>query len=262
MKIFSFLKQGLREPEWTYNAPGNIWRIQFSQSGQLVGECRDHELKTVSFFCLDENTGSVHWQGVRLNQSAAKEDAPRLVETSVDPWWIGIDSVYRDVILLHEFANPGLPEHRGILALDLGSGSLLWHNRDLTFWFAYKDSLYAYKPMFQKRIGYKLSLKTGNVEEEFDDALDNLYTLRSLALNEQREEEYLFPEVLEEGVGGQDVRAIVKKETRDAEVLGNVEFIRHDPFLLLNYYTSNRLSTVESPILENRFSIFHLERQN
>ena len=246
MKIFSFLGLSSSTPEWTYVSRGSIWRIVFSQSGTIVGESRDHEQKTASFFCIDERTGSVVWQDMSVHE----------------PWWVGIDSVYRDVIIFHEFANPGLPEHRGILVSDLGSGKLLWHNRELTFWFAFKEFAYAYKPMFEKRIGYKLSLKTGEVLEEFGDALDELYVLRKLAQDEQQQEGFLFPEVLEQGAVKEEVSAFVHKETKGKKVHGQVEFIHHPPYVLLNYYTPGRTSTEGSLVLENRFSIFDTERKS
>jgi len=246
MKIFSFLGHDTLEREWTYAAQGSIWRILFSTSGNVVGECRQHEQKTVSFFCLDERSGAVLWQDVRLDE----------------PWWVGIEAVSRDVVLLHEFANPGVPEHKGIIALDVGSGSVLWRNTELTFWFAFNDSVYAYQPKFEKRIGYKLSLRAGAVEEEYGDALDDLYALRTLALNEQQQEDFLFPEILEEDPGNAEIQAIIRKGTKGTPLHGQVEFIRRQSLVLMNYYTPGRSSTPESLVLENRFSIYDLERQS
>ena len=245
MKIFSFLGQKKLNPEWTYSAHGSIWRILFSPSGRLVGECRDHRQKSATLFCLDEKTGSPVWQDLRLNE----------------PWWIGIDAVYHDTVVVHEFANPGLPEHKGIIVLGLEQGNELWRNSEMTFWFAYKESVYAYKPKFEKRIGYRLSLHSGAVEEEFGDALDDLQALRKLALDEQQADDFLFPEILENESSDPLVAALVAAETGGAIVHGGIECIRSQHHLLFNYYTSGRASTPESPVLENRFVVFDMQRQ-
>lgn len=246
MNIFSIFGQNKQEPEWTYTAHGSIWRILFSTSGKIVGECRDHQQKRATFFCLEEATGSVVWQDVQLNE----------------PWWIGIDAVQQEVVLLHEFANPSKPEHKGIIAYDVEQGTKLWQNDELTFWFAYRDSVYGYKTMFEKRVGYKISLRTGQVEEEFGDAVEELQQLRQLAVGELVSDDFLFPEILDLQALEPAAATLVKKETKGSPVRGDIEFIQHHPYLLLNYYTSSNRETVEAPALANHFSVFNIERQS
>lgn len=243
MKIFSLFSQPKLAAEWSYRAHGRVWRILFSGSGRIVGESRDQEQKRTSFFCLDERSGSVVWQDITVNE----------------PWWVGIEGVHRDVVLLHEFANPSMPEHKGLRALDLEQGKELWHNSELTFWFAYRQNIYAYRTQFEKRVGYKLSLHSGQVEEEFGDALNELNTLRQLALSEEPTDDVQFPEILSLEALEPQIEAIVNKETKGADIQGEIEFIQRKPFLLMSYYTRSRSSGMESPVLESRFSVFNTD---
>jgi hypothetical protein len=104
-------------PAWQYDARGIIWRVLCTTTGKLVGEDRDTGKKTVAFFCLDQSTGRVMW-----DQKSYSEQ-----------WWIGLNSVHQDVLFLHKFASPDLPEHKSILAIDLMSGNMLWSNDELRF---------------------------------------------------------------------------------------------------------------------------------
>jgi hypothetical protein len=244
MKIFSFFGQRQLETEWMYKARGGIWRLLFS-SDRIVGECRNHELKRASFFCLEEHSGSVLWQEVQL----------------AEPWWVGIEAVHRDVIVLHQFANPGLPEHKGMIVLDLGVGNELWRNEQLTYWFAFRDHLYAYKTEYERRTGYKVRSRDGVVEQEFKDTLDDLFAMRQLAMSEELSEGFVFPEIaMRESLTPQEA-SVINSETKGAALHGEVEMVRKNRFLLFNYYTAGKSSTPESPMLENRFSIHDLENE-
>jgi hypothetical protein len=247
MKIFSLSRHARSKPAWSYVAHGSIWRILFSSTGQIVGECREHQQKQATVFCLEEMTGAVRWHNVRLKE----------------PWWIGIETVYRTTVLLHEFANPSMPEHRGIIALDLNSGRELWHNTELTFWFVYENWVYAYKPQFEQRVGFKLALETGEPVEEYRDASSTLEALRRRAMEEQRnqEQEYHFPEQVEERALEPNIASLVRMELHGTVPQGAVEYIRQDPYLLMNYYTAARSSKLETPLLENRFVIYDIGRR-
>lgn len=243
MKIFSLFDQSKLSPAWSYAAHGSIWRILFSDSGEILGESRDPEKKQATFFCLDEQTGDVRWQDVRLSE----------------PWWVGIDAVHRNRVLLHEFANPSMPEHRGIIALDLVTGKELWRNDELTFWFVFQEFVYAYKPQFEQRVGYKLSLDKGTVIEEYRESLDEVNQLRRRSLEEQKsqqEHDYRFPKLFEEESLGTDVTQWLKRTVRGRLVHGSIEYIQHQPYFLANFFAAGRTSTPESPILENHFLVY------
>lgn len=71
----------------------------------------------MSFFCLDQENGNVIWEKKNFGEE----------------WWMGIEGVKDDVLLLHGYATPDLPAHRGIVAVHAPTGETLWVARDLTF---------------------------------------------------------------------------------------------------------------------------------
>jgi hypothetical protein len=243
MKIFSLFDQSKLNPAWSYAAHGSIWRILFSDSGNILGESRTQEKKQATFFCLDEQTGAMRWQDVRLSE----------------PWWVGIEAIHRNLVLLHEFANPSMPEHKGIIVLDLATGKELWRNDELTFWFAFQDFVYASKPQFEQRVGYKLSLENGTIVEEYRESLDEINQVRRRSLEEQKsqqEHDYRFPELFDEGNINADVALWLKRTMKGVPVHGGIECVQHRPYFLVNFFVAGRSSTPESPILENHFLVY------
>jgi hypothetical protein len=104
-----FRAGGLR-PSWSYSTAGTLWRVVPAPPGIVVGEERDTKSRIASFFALDLTTGRVRWSGRRFH----------------DDWWVGLAAVHRDVLLLHGFATPNMPGHRGIVAADVTTGKILW----------------------------------------------------------------------------------------------------------------------------------------
>ena len=246
MKIFSLFSHPKHTLDWSYSSGGKIWRLLFSEGGRIVGESRNQETKQASFFCVEEATGKRIWVELMLEE----------------PWWVGMEAVQKDVLLLHEFAQPDLPEHRGIRAYDVESAQLLWHNKELTFWFGYQNSVYAYKTMFERRVGYSLDLHTGEVAQEFADSLEELQTVRELSVKEQHQDEYRFPEILDLNNADPQVITTIRKLTRNDQIHGDIEFVREKEFLLFNYHTREKDSTIGSISLENHLEIVEVERNH
>lgn len=244
MKIFSLFSTNKQTVDWSYASQGKIWRMLFSDGGHIVGENRNEHTKEASFFCLEERTGKLLWDGLTLEE----------------PWWVGMEAVQKNVLLLHTFAKPDLPEHRGILAYDLTSAQPIWHNKELTFWFGYENSVYAYKTMFERRRGYSLDLHSGEIIQEFTESLDELQTVRELSMHERRQDDYRFPEVL--NLANADVRTseAVKKTVGNRRIHGEIEFVRDREYLLFNYHAEEKGSTEDAVSLENRLEIIEVER--
>ena len=106
--LFSFTRT--LKPSWEYAPGASIWRMIPTSDGHLIGESRDEGAKKVDFFSIELSTGKPVWE-----HKEAGED-----------WWIGVDVVLEDVVLLHLFARPDMPEHAGLVALDRKTGTVLW----------------------------------------------------------------------------------------------------------------------------------------
>ncbi len=244
MKIFSFLNHSRRFPEWSYTSTGRIWRLLFSDTGRIIGESRNPDLKQASFFCVDEKTGQNLWENLTMQE----------------PWWVGMESVQKDVLLLHEFAKPDLPEHKVIKAYDVESARLLWHNQEMTYWFGYQNSVYAYKTLFERRIGYSLDLRSGEVAKEYDDTFEGLEQVRSLAQSEDRLEDYRFPQIFGPHTADPRSTAVIERVTKRDRIMGDVEFVREKEYLLFNYHVPEKTSRPEAVSLENHLEIVEVEK--
>src|SRR5258705_3352973 len=143
-------------PAWEFHVRGIIWRLLVSGKGQFVGEERNINERSVSFFCIDSESGTPLWRDLRL----------------AEPWWIGIEALHDDLVLLHEFAMPDFPDHKKIHALDLSSGKLLWSNEEVTYLFSHGNAIYAAKDLNDVRTYLELDSMSGKERRELDgDAL-------------------------------------------------------------------------------------------
>jgi outer membrane protein assembly factor BamB len=229
-------------PEWRYKGSGLLWRILPSGRGKIVGECRNTDSKTASFFCLDAENGRPSWEDLRLDE----------------PWWIGVETVQHDVVLFHAFAQPDMPAHKGVFAYDLATGRELWRNDSLTFWFADGACVYAHKDLFEKRVAYELDLKAGTVLRSFEESLEELHQRRHTALEQQGSDLILAPEFYEPASGGGDVSALLARVAKNNQPVAAPEFIRHRDMVALSYYTAARPSGLQKPTFENTLAVARL----
>lgn len=238
MNLLSLFSNSKLRAAWSYSTTGHLWRVLFGETGHVVGEVRDNEKKTVSFFCLKEHLGTVLWENKTMHEQ----------------WWIGIEALHQGTILLHGFEKPDVPEHRRIIALDLETGVQRWVNEDLAYWFAYQDKVYAHQTLFEKRVGYALALDTGEILETYDQGIEQLFALRQLARQEDQSSLFRFPLVFE-GKDTTKAESLMLRDIRRKPVAGNVEYLQKDDFLLYNYHV--RTSEKEH---ENRFVILDVRR--
>ncbi|MGD0590216.1 MAG: DUF4905 domain-containing protein [Bacteroidota bacterium] len=243
--FFPLIRSKQLKPIWEFSTGVLIWRIFNSSHNTIIGETRNQEAKSTSFFCVDARTGKSLWKDIEFDE----------------PWWIGIEKVYDKWIILHRFARPDMPEHRGIHMVELATGKLLWRNDDLTYWFVHDQKLYAYKYIFEKRLGYEIDINTGTVLNEYADTLDSLHELRRQILQEESD-----------GMQGTELLELYNQEQIDSEVAtsirqitggnaleGRIEYLLRSNILLVSYYRKENSSA--SSTLENIFTVYDTERR-
>lgn len=180
MQLFSGLLGKKLSAEWEFTVPGVIWRLLPAAEGILVGEDRDLEKKTVSFFCLDERTGTPLWKDLRF----------------AEPWWISMEALHKETLILHEFAAPDMPDHKKIHAVGAATGKTLWSNDDAKFLFAHGDHMYAGRETFEERIFSEIRLKDGVAVREV--SAPDLHAIQR-EVHEGFATEVRFPEVVRDG---------------------------------------------------------------
>jgi hypothetical protein len=186
-------------------------------------------------------TGKVLWMDLHLDEM----------------WWVGIEAVQKNVILLHAFAKPDMPEHKGIRAFDALSGVQLWRNDDVAYWFGHGDRVIAYRDFFERRVGYEIDLESGVLLKTHDGSLEELHQLRRTAAEEQSVPEVTLPEVFVEEKADPALVALVKKETKGKELSGRIEYIRQNDILVFNVHVQSRHNTSD-PKLENNLVVYRL----
>ena len=117
MLISDSYRKELLIPAWRFEASGVIWRLLPAGRDRIVGEERDLVKKSVKFFCLEESTGAIAWKERSYGEN----------------WWTGMEAVEDGVLYLHGFATPSLPVHRGIVAVDVVTGTRLWEEKNFRF---------------------------------------------------------------------------------------------------------------------------------
>jgi hypothetical protein len=232
-------------PIWEFSTGVLIWRILFSSQNTIVGETRNQEVKSTSFFCLDAHTGKTLWKEIEFDE----------------PWWIGIETVYDKWLILHRFIRPDMPEHRGIHIVELATGKLLWRNDELTYWFVHDQKLYAYKYLFEKRLGYEIDINTGIVLDEYADNLDVLHELQNQSSQKESGgiEGTTFPDLYDQGQVNSEVATIIHQITGGSALEGWIEYILKSNILVVSYYRKENASS--SATLENIITVYDIERR-
>jgi hypothetical protein len=117
MKLLEPLSFNKMRPAWRYEPGGIIWRVLPAGGDLLLGEARATPTKEVSFFCTDLTSGEPLWDRREFGFG----------------WWTGIEAVVEGVALIHGFASPDMPQHRGLVAVDVRSGREIWSRPDARF---------------------------------------------------------------------------------------------------------------------------------
>jgi len=235
------------KPHLTYSQKGNINRLFLSGSNIVVCETRDMQVKEVYLFSLNYLTKEVYLRDYQLDEK----------------WWISIENVNDDIIFLHTFKRPDMPEPLGIKAIDIKSGSLMWENKDLVFYFSTNDKVFAFKQLFEKRVFHRLNALTGEVEEEYRDSSFDLSL--SLLKDEQERAQYrnyLNTDVfsLQSAVKDDEVNEYLSFRFNKIVTLGDVEFIRCGDILIYNFHISRgiNLKNINETYYSNRLEIYDL----
>jgi len=244
--MIPFFKEKQLKPAWKFDAGTLIWRIFFTSNNRILGETRNQEEKSTSFFCVDLSSGKPLWKNIGFDE----------------PWWIGIEAVYEKWMILHGFVRPDMPEHRGIRVIDIESGNLVWKNDNLSFWFIDHEQLYAHKYLFEKHIACELDIKTGAILQENTDNLDQLQSLRQRVLQREseRHQDVIFPEVYDEHEEGSTIRTIIQQITESKALEGWIEFLSHRGILIVSQYRQGQHNT-ESGLLNNILSVHDLKNE-
>lgn len=213
-----------------YQSKKQIWRLIPTNTQKLVIEERDVEEKQVYFTCLSLIDGKVLMNEFQLEEK----------------FWAGIETVYEDIIYFHLFPKPDMPIHKGIIAVDVNTKSIIWQKNDLVFYSMVENKLLCYKQNFESKYFYSVNPQTGKITEELGSETKNV-----LSLPENNFSDYLFPERIIQS----DLMQKEKYEHLISKVIkGFINLLDYNGYSFLNYHELNKSNN-----FANKFEIIDSE---
>ena len=198
-----------------------IWRILPTTNNKIVVEERDAKTKEVFFSCLDIESGKKIFKDFQLEEKN----------------WIGIESIYKDVIFFHTYGKPDMPAHKSIIAFDILSQSILWQNDSYVFSFVYGEKVYCYQQRFESRVFFALDYLTGNVLEDFGNDASTINKLKEESDAKFWEQNYLFPEYFNRNNSAEmDYQKFLKDILTEKVIKGEISYLNYEGILLFNYH--------------------------
>ena len=247
MSLFKTNKN-LLKPFWSFSQQGNLWRIFITSNDILIGETRNLEEKIVFFFSLNLENGEHYLKNYMF------EDGN---------YWISIEGYNSGNIFLHRFENPNLPDHKGIIDIDIKTGEVKWENKNLLYFFNTETEIYGYKQQFESfkyfNIGFEDGLILNEVSEENHIALFELKQNSSdgLYLNNY------YTDNFDSTQTDSSLTQIVNLEINNKDIQGEVEYIRLDKYFIFNYHLKKiNLKDLNDVYLENILCIYDVENNN
>ncbi|NOX19213.1 MAG: DUF4905 domain-containing protein [Chlorobi bacterium] len=207
--------------KYSYKNKNQIWRLHITDSDKLLLETRETETerREVFFNLIDIHSGKTIFADVQFEEKS----------------WIGVEAIYKDVLFLHHFAKPDMPGHKKIFAYDLAGQKLLWQNDEFVFQLVCDDKLYAAFPSMTGIKYIALNYRTG---ERVDEKILSEEEMNKIAAESEKDySPYKFPETYHPLYDiDESVKSIIEEQTRNYEIVGNVEFIDFPDALTMNFH--------------------------
>lgn len=211
--------------KYSYTSNKTIWRILFSELNKMVIEERDSEKREVFFSCIDASTGSILFKLLQLEEK----------------FWIGIETIYKDIIVFHKFSKPDMPGHKSLIAYDINSRNIMWQTDEYSYQFIYNDKIYVSKNSFDNRYFYSLNIYTGEVIDDTGNDIGYINTIKNDQYNPNHLFKFVFPEVFrKESETGNSIGSIINDYINGKEITGHIEYILYNEIIFFNFYSRNR----------------------
>lgn len=141
------------KPHISEQFDGNIWRIEIDEiSNTLVAEIRNSADKQVSFASISLADGHVYFKNFSMPER----------------WLTGIETAFNGVMLLHNYQSEASPAHKGLVAIDVTSGEMLWSNYTLAFDHLSVEGPIVYDVHIHPRKLFLADIKTGATKRIFE----------------------------------------------------------------------------------------------
>ena len=223
---------------YIHNNNRQIFRLIPTDTNKLIIEERETDKKQAYFNCLDINNGKPVFKHLQLPEK----------------FWLGIETIYDDVIFFHKYSKPDLPQHNSVIAFDINSQKVLWENEKISFLFIKDEKLYAFQQNFEDREFFTFDFKTGKLIEELGTDFNSINLMREEAMANEDFSTYVFPEVYIANSNSNPVVSKILDDLREKFLIsGRIEYALLNDLLLFNFH-----EIVENNLLNNKFKAVDL----
>ena len=210
--------------KYTHHNKRPIWRVLPTETGKLIVEEREKDNKQVYFHCLNIESGKKIFINLQLEEK----------------FWIGIEAIYNDMIYFHKFIKPDMPNHVGIIAMNLNEQKILWENFNYSFLFIWKKKVYCFQQMFEGRKYFSLDYKSGNLLEDFGDDVGKINEVKKELDESVAYAGYLFPISYNSNITvSANLNEVFQKLRNDFTFSGTIEYVQKNGLLLFNFHIVN-----------------------
>lgn len=208
-----------------------IWRILPTTNKKLVIEERDIKTKEVFFSCLEIYLGKKLFIDFQFDEKN----------------WIGIESIYKDIIFFHAYRKPDMPAHKSIIAFDILSKTVLWQNDSYVFSFVYGDKVYCYQQRFESRVFFALDYLTGIIVDDFGSNISTINKLKEKTDNEFGKQNFLFPEYFYRNSPKEnEIQKYLQQVLVDNIVKGDIGYLTIAESLMFNYHEVSKSTALNN----------------
>lgn len=231
--------------EWEINFLHPIWRVSPNHQNCIITEVRNINEKNVSFNCVEATTGQLKWNNIQLSQK----------------WWIGVEGIFGDILILHEYERPDFPAHQKIIAIDINTGYTLWSNDEVVFISSNDNFIVASRINFNSTQNYKLNLLTGELiceldENEFRTTLEDLKTQELLY--------YRIPfEYSIDQLPNVTVQKFIQQKNKKNDIVEPIEVFRYlENDLNVIGYSKNVSKNISTPMYDEYIDVLGKKAKN
>lgn len=220
--------------KYTFTNKRQIWRLLLSDKNKLIIEERDIEKREAFYNCVQAEDGKPVFKDFQLNEK----------------YWVGIETIYKEIIYFHKFTQPNMPGHKVIIAYDIDSSKVLWQTDKYSFLFIHEDKVYVFRQKFETREFFTLNYLTGELIDELGEDAASINIIRESIPEEEKYKAYSFPFIFKNDNESDEVKSFIVNNTNGLLTEGNIEYILYKDFLVFNFFTKT-----EDGKLVNKFFI-------
>lgn len=189
---------------------GIVWNSVVSEDGSvLVFEIRDGQNKQVSFAALDVKENKWLWQD----------------RVSEEPWWVNLNAVSSNHIVLTMYTETNNPDKKGILVYDLATFTLTWWNNDFSLSAVSNGFVFGMSSIYGAR-EVILDLQSGKEVKAANQSENNRVVAHR-------------PQQYHEGSEYFKTVKIFLEKKLNLLAVSSLEYLEHDGLIFISFYTQS-----------------------